>query len=77
MKRIFFTTWVFIGHESEIPRPGSFKTTYIANVPLILTRTDDDAIHVLVNRCVHRGATVCQLERGDAKSFRCDPRLDV
>jgi phenylpropionate dioxygenase-like ring-hydroxylating dioxygenase large terminal subunit len=72
MQRIFFTTWVFIGHESEIPRPGSFKTTYIGNVPLILTRTDDGAFHVLVNRCVHRGATVCQLERGEAKAFRCE-----
>ncbi len=72
MRRIFYTTWVFIGHESEIPQPGSFKTTYIASLPLIVTRTDDGAIHVLVNRCVHRGATVCQLERGEAKSFRCE-----
>lgn len=72
MERIFFTTWVFIGHESEIPRPGSFKTTYVGNVPLILTRGDDERIHVLVNRCVHRGATVCQLERGEAKAFRCE-----
>jgi phenylpropionate dioxygenase-like ring-hydroxylating dioxygenase large terminal subunit len=72
MARIFFSTWVFIGHESEIPQPGSFKTTYIGQVPLILTRSDDGAVHVLVNRCVHRGATVCQLERGTAKAFRCE-----
>ncbi len=72
MRRIFYTTWVFIGHESEIPKAGSFKTTYVAGLPLILTRSDDGAINVLVNRCVHRGATVCQLERGEAKAFRCE-----
>ena len=72
MRRIFFVTWVYIGHESEIPAPGSYKTTYAGSVPLILTRDGNGAINVLVNRCVHRGATVCQNESGTATSFRCE-----
>ena len=72
MRRIFFVTWVYVGHESEIPDPGSYKTTYIGSVPLILTRDEAGNIHVLVNRCVHRGATVCQQEHGNASHFRCE-----
>jgi phenylpropionate dioxygenase-like ring-hydroxylating dioxygenase large terminal subunit len=72
MRRIFFATWVFVAHESELPKPGSFATTYVGRVPLIVARDDAGAVHVLVNRCVHRGATVCQLERGEATHFRCE-----
>jgi phenylpropionate dioxygenase-like ring-hydroxylating dioxygenase large terminal subunit len=72
IRRIFFKTWVYVGHESELPEAGSYKTTYIGSVPLILTRDDAGEIHVLVNRCVHRGATVCQSERGTATHFRCE-----
>jgi phenylpropionate dioxygenase-like ring-hydroxylating dioxygenase large terminal subunit len=72
MRRVFFKTWVYVAHESELSEPGSYKTTYIGSVPLIVTRDDAGALHVLVNRCVHRGATVCQQERGTASHFRCE-----
>jgi phenylpropionate dioxygenase-like ring-hydroxylating dioxygenase large terminal subunit len=72
MRRIFFATWVFVAHESELPKNGSFVTTYVGRVPLIVCRDDEGKLGVLVNRCVHRGATVCQLERGEAKHFRCE-----
>ena len=29
MRFIFERTWVFVGHESEIPEPGDFKTAYL------------------------------------------------
>ena len=71
MKRIFERTWVFVGHESEIARPDDFKTAYIGLQPVIVTRTADGAINVLVNRCVHRGAIVTRELRGSAASFTC------
>jgi phenylpropionate dioxygenase-like ring-hydroxylating dioxygenase large terminal subunit len=72
MQRIFFATWVFVAHERALPVPGSFATTYVGRVPLIVARDDAGTVNVLVNRCVHRGATVCQLQRGEATHFRCE-----
>jgi phenylpropionate dioxygenase-like ring-hydroxylating dioxygenase large terminal subunit len=72
MKRIFYTTWVFVGHVSEIPHPGDYKTSYIGQIPVILSRDEQGQVHVLVNRCSHRGTTVCQREYGNANYFRCE-----
>lgn len=71
MRRIFGRTWVFVGHESEIAEPGDYKTTDIGVTPVIVSRDDDGAVHVLLNRCRHRAATVCQEPRGNARFFRC------
>lgn len=72
MDRIFRQNWVYLGHESEIAQPGDYKTTYIGQVPVILSRTEDGAIHVLINRCIHRGTTVCQWESGNSSFFKCE-----
>jgi benzoate/toluate 1,2-dioxygenase alpha subunit len=71
MDRVFSKTWVFVGHESEIPEPGDFKTSHIGLQPVIVSRGVDRQIHVLVNRCVHRGAVVCRESQGNAREFEC------
>lgn len=71
MERIFRHGWVWVAHESEIPLPGDFKTTEVARAPVIVTRNKDHAIHVLLNRCRHRAATVCEAPTGNAKKFTC------
>src|SRR6266542_1498482 len=65
MRRIFGRTWVFIGHESEIPNAGDFKTDEIAGQPIIMVRDVDGGVRVLFNRCMHRGAVVCELVSGN------------
>jgi phenylpropionate dioxygenase-like ring-hydroxylating dioxygenase large terminal subunit len=73
MEKIFYRTWVYIAHESEIAHGGDYKTTYIGKQPVIVTRNaDDNQISVLFNRCRHRGATVCQSEYGNGNFFRCE-----
>lgn len=71
MDKIFSSTWVWVGHTSEIPEPGSFKTTYIGKQPVIVARDRKMQIHVLLNRCRHRGATVCEHKKGKTASFVC------
>lgn len=71
MERIFYRSWVYVAHDSEIPNPGDFKTTYIGLIPVIVTRDAAMKIHVLINRCMHRGATVCPREKGNTASFTC------
>lgn len=71
MERIFEQTWVFIGHESEVPEPGDYRTTFIGRQPVILSRHTDGHVYVLMNRCMHRGALVCRQEAGNTTVFRC------
>lgn len=69
--RIFESTWVYVGHTSEIESPGDFKTATIGRTPLILSRDDDGRVRVLLNACRHRGNAVCRQSRGNVRSFRC------
>jgi len=71
MRRIFETTWVYVAHESELPKPGDYVSTTIGLQPVIVSRGDDGQVHVLLNRCRHRGSAVCRLERGHAEQFKC------
>jgi phenylpropionate dioxygenase-like ring-hydroxylating dioxygenase large terminal subunit len=71
MERIFGQAWIFVGHASQVPNPGDYVTTRIGLQPVIVVRHSDDTIHVLLNRCSHRGALVCQDEKGSVKRFRC------
>ncbi len=71
MQRIFERTWVYVGHESEIPEPGNFKTAAIGRIPVIVARSETGAIHVLLNACRHRGSVVCRESTGTARVFRC------
>lgn len=69
--RIFGRTWLYIGHESEIPRPGDYVTRLMGRDPVILVRGDDGGIQVLLNSCPHRGAMVCRADAGNASGFIC------
>jgi nitrite reductase/ring-hydroxylating ferredoxin subunit len=70
MDRIFRKTWLALGHESEIPKPNDFFTTWMGADPVIVSRSGDK-IKVLLNMCRHRGGTVCRVDRGNAKLFLC------
>lgn len=71
MSRIFESTWVWVAHASEIPTAGSFKTTHVGLQPVIVVRDREGRVHVLLNRCRHRGATVCEEAQGKAANFAC------
>ena len=71
MERIFERTWIFVGHESEVAAAGDYRTITIGTQPAIMTRDEDGGVHVLMNRCMHRGSTICQEQRGNSSYFRC------
>lgn len=71
IERIWMKTWLFVGHEAEFPRAGSFKTTQLGDQPVIVVRGDDGRLRVLLNSCRHRGALVCREKIGDAARFQC------
>ncbi|HSV82674.1 MAG TPA: aromatic ring-hydroxylating dioxygenase subunit alpha [Ramlibacter sp.] len=71
MDRIFGRTWVWVAHASEIPQAGSYKNTYVGRQPVIVVRDREQQVHVLLNRCRHRGATVSEGKKGKVNSFVC------
>ncbi|HLV77061.1 MAG TPA: aromatic ring-hydroxylating dioxygenase subunit alpha [Marinobacter sp.] len=71
IEKIFYKTWIFLCHESEIPQPGNFKSTLLGLQPVIVTRDRSGEIHALVNACTHRGATLCRKEKGKTRTFVC------
>jgi len=62
--------WNFLGLEVEIPEVGDYKSTFIGDTPVVVTRTDT-GLAAWVNRCSHRGAVLCREKRGNAKSHTC------
>lgn len=58
-------TWCFLGLEAEIPATGDFRATHVGNTPVVLVRGKDGHAYAWVNRCAHKGATVCRSLRGN------------
>src|SRR5882724_840068 len=71
LERIFYTYWVFLAHESEVPEPGDYCRKSIGRHSIVVTRGADGEIRAFFNRCRHRGTAVCRYERGNADFFRC------
>lgn len=66
-------TWVYVGHDSQVPQTGDYYTTEIARQPLIMLRDADGEIRVLMNRCAHKGARLVSAQSGhcEAGVLRC------
>ena len=71
MANIFEKMWVYVGHESEILQPGDYKTAAMGRIPVIVSRSNDGQVHVLLNSCRRRGSVVCREEKGNSQYFRC------
>lgn len=72
MERIFARAWLFVAHESQLPTPGSYLTTYMGEDSVIVARNDDMSIRVFLNSCPHRGNRVCFVDSGEARQFTCN-----
>lgn len=71
MERIFGRCWVYVGHASQVPRPGAFVCARIGLQPVVMVRHSDGRVHVLYNRCGHRGVKVVNEESGRVNRFMC------
>ena len=69
--KIFSKCWIYVGHASEIKRPGDFISRRVAGRPVIFNRNSQGAVQCFFNTCRHRGAIVCTEREGNARSFRC------
>ncbi|HWC68452.1 MAG TPA: aromatic ring-hydroxylating dioxygenase subunit alpha [Acidimicrobiales bacterium] len=68
---LFEHTWLYAGHDSELPGPGAYKLADIAGAALLLVRGDDGEVRAFHNACRHRGAPVVRDARGTARLLVC------
>ncbi|MHA6345310.1 aromatic ring-hydroxylating dioxygenase subunit alpha [Roseivivax sp. CAU 1761] len=72
MEHLFANTWVFVGHDSQVPNKGDYYTTQIGDQPVIMVRHSDGEVKVLYNRCPHKGTKIAIDRTGNTgKFFRC------
>jgi phenylpropionate dioxygenase-like ring-hydroxylating dioxygenase large terminal subunit len=71
LERIFGRLWIYVAHESQLKKAGDFVRTRLAAHEVLVTRHQDGQIYVLHNRCPHRGARLCMVDRGSSRLFAC------
>ncbi len=72
VKHLFANSWLYVGHDSQTPKRGDYITAELATNPVIMVRHTDDKIHVLYNRCAHKGTKIAIDRFGNTgKFFRC------
>ncbi|QBR00744.1 oxidoreductase [Paraburkholderia pallida] len=71
-ERLFARSWVYVGHESQVPGAGDFITTSVAGQPLVMIKQADGTVRIMLNRCAHKGAMLVSAPSGNVgKFFKC------
>jgi fatty-acyl-CoA synthase len=71
LERIWYRTWAFVGHTSEVPQSNDYVRKSIGPQQVIMSRDRSGQIHLLLNRCSHRANLVCDADQGNSSAFRC------
>jgi phenylpropionate dioxygenase-like ring-hydroxylating dioxygenase large terminal subunit len=71
MDAIFGKAWLLLGHDSQVKNTGDYFLSRMGREQVIVTRDTQRRVQVLMNRCTHRGATLCHNPKGHAQNFVC------
>lgn len=70
-ERIFDHVWLYVGHETELPKKNDFRTREVAGRPVIFFRDSQGKVRVWINSCPHRGAMICREKEGNTRFMTC------
>ena len=65
------TSWIWLGHVSQLPKVGDFMLFDYGPESLIIARDQQGEIGVFLNVCRHRGSRVCFEHQGNRRVFAC------
>jgi Rieske 2Fe-2S family protein len=71
MTAIYGRSWLLIGFDCELPKPGSYISEMIGPWPILIVRGRDGEIRAFHNSCRHRGSILCQPGSGTAPKLVC------
>jgi phenylpropionate dioxygenase-like ring-hydroxylating dioxygenase large terminal subunit len=71
LERLFARVWLFVGHQSQIPKPGDYFVSGMGEESVILCRDRAGKVRVFLNSCRHRGMKVCRYDEGNTPVFTC------
>jgi 3-phenylpropionate/trans-cinnamate dioxygenase alpha subunit len=71
MEQIFGRAWLFLCHETQVPKAGDFFEAPMGKDNVLVVRQKDGSLRALLNTCTHRGNAVCRAEEGNTKNFMC------
>lgn len=71
VEQIFLRSWLYAGHQSEIPGVGDWFLFEFDKESVIIVRNSENEINALLNVCQHRGSRVCVESSGCSKRLTC------
>ena len=63
--------WIYLAHESQLPKINDYYTTKIGRQPVFITRNKDNQLNCFINACAHRGATLARFKHGNKATYTC------
>jgi Rieske 2Fe-2S family protein len=71
MEVMFRRTWLMVGFDAELPKPGSWMSAFVGPSPILITRDRAGDLHGFHNTCRHRGARLCAPGKGASARLVC------
>lgn len=70
-KRIFATSWNYVGRVEQVARVGDFLTVRVGEVPVVIVRDEAGTLKAFANVCGHRGSELVLEPCGNRRTLQC------